>query len=174
MGLGAGASGSWDVTIAGRTTKQTRKDRATQPMDHGRLRWAIGLACNYTMERITICRQKSNLVWFFSGARMTSVGILGSTSICYNSLFSWCWNVAMGSDPKSLQLRIGPIEKRSDRESFLPPKRVDHLDGQLTILWVKYSIQTICKIIYSRMQVLQKWLQEVVWKSFARGHINMI
>ena len=34
-----------DVTIAGRTDGQTnertRKDRATQPMDHGRLRWAI-------------------------------------------------------------------------------------------------------------------------------------
>ena len=27
-----------DVTIAGRTDKRTRKDRATQPMDHGRLR----------------------------------------------------------------------------------------------------------------------------------------
>ena len=27
-----------DVTIIGRTNKQTRKDRATQPMDHGRLR----------------------------------------------------------------------------------------------------------------------------------------
>ena len=28
-----------DVTIAGRTNKRrTRKDRATQPMDHGRLR----------------------------------------------------------------------------------------------------------------------------------------
>ena len=41
MGLGSGASRSGDVTIAGRATKQTRKDRATQPMDHGRLRWAI-------------------------------------------------------------------------------------------------------------------------------------
>ena len=34
-----------DVIIAGRTTKRTndrtRKDRATQPMDQGRLRWAI-------------------------------------------------------------------------------------------------------------------------------------
>ena len=29
-----------DVTIAGRTDKQTRKDRATQPIDYGRLRWA--------------------------------------------------------------------------------------------------------------------------------------
>ena len=31
------------VTIAGRQTtkQQTRKDRATQPLDHGRLRWAI-------------------------------------------------------------------------------------------------------------------------------------
>ena len=27
-----------DVTIAGRTNEQKRKDRATQPMDHGRLR----------------------------------------------------------------------------------------------------------------------------------------
>ena len=27
-----------DVTIAGRTDGRTRKDRATQPMDHGRLR----------------------------------------------------------------------------------------------------------------------------------------
>ena len=27
-----------DVTIAGRTNKQKRKDRATQPLDHGRLR----------------------------------------------------------------------------------------------------------------------------------------
>ena len=27
-----------DVTIAGRTTTTKRKDRATQPMDHGRLR----------------------------------------------------------------------------------------------------------------------------------------
>ena len=34
-----------DVTIAGRRTnkRQTRKDRATQPIDHGRLRWAISL-----------------------------------------------------------------------------------------------------------------------------------
>ena len=30
-----------DVTIAGQTTNRTkRKDRATQPLDHGRLRWA--------------------------------------------------------------------------------------------------------------------------------------
>ena len=28
----------WDVTMAGRTNNQTRKDRATQPMDYGRLR----------------------------------------------------------------------------------------------------------------------------------------
>ena len=29
----------WDVTIAGRTDGRTkRKDRATQPLDHGRLR----------------------------------------------------------------------------------------------------------------------------------------
>ena len=29
----------WDVTMAGRTNEQTkRKDRATQPMDYGRLR----------------------------------------------------------------------------------------------------------------------------------------
>ena len=27
-----------DVTIAGRTNEQTRKDRATQPINHGRLR----------------------------------------------------------------------------------------------------------------------------------------
>ena len=33
-------------------------------------------------------------------------GYLGSTSICYISLFSWCWNIAKGGDPKSLQLRI--------------------------------------------------------------------
>ena len=32
-----------DVTIAGR---QQRKDRATQPMDHWRLRWAIKVLCN--------------------------------------------------------------------------------------------------------------------------------
>ena len=34
--------GIWSgVTIAGqRTNDRTRKDRATQPMDHGRLRWA--------------------------------------------------------------------------------------------------------------------------------------
>ena len=37
----SGASGSWDVTIAGWTNDRTRKDRATQPIDHGRLRWAI-------------------------------------------------------------------------------------------------------------------------------------
>ena len=28
----------WDVTMAGQTNNQTRKDRATQPMDYGRLR----------------------------------------------------------------------------------------------------------------------------------------
>ena len=46
--LGCGATRSEiysDVTIAGqpneRTNERTRKDRATQPMDHGRLRWAI-------------------------------------------------------------------------------------------------------------------------------------
>ena len=42
MGLGSGASRSGDVTIAGQTDEQTnertRKDRATQPLDHGRLR----------------------------------------------------------------------------------------------------------------------------------------
>ena len=33
------SGGGEDVTIAGRTNKQTkRKDRATQPLDHGRLR----------------------------------------------------------------------------------------------------------------------------------------
>ena len=39
-GLGEVEVEIWlDVTIAGRTNKQTkRKDRATQPMDHGRLR----------------------------------------------------------------------------------------------------------------------------------------
>ena len=31
----------------GTTTNQTRKDRATQPMDYGRLRWAITL-CTYS------------------------------------------------------------------------------------------------------------------------------
>ena len=43
---GCGVSRSeiwWDVTMAGRTDKQKRKDRATQPFDHGRLRWAIWL-----------------------------------------------------------------------------------------------------------------------------------
>ena len=35
-----------DVTIAGRTDdEQTRKDRATQPMDHGLLKWAIVQTC---------------------------------------------------------------------------------------------------------------------------------
>ena len=39
-GLGEVEVEIWsDVTIAGKTTKQTkRKDRATQPVDHGRLR----------------------------------------------------------------------------------------------------------------------------------------
>ena len=39
-GLGEAEVEIWsDVTIAGRTNEQTkRKDRATQPMDHGRLR----------------------------------------------------------------------------------------------------------------------------------------
>jgi len=39
-GLGEVEVEIWsDVTIAGRTNEQTkRKDRATQPMDHGRLR----------------------------------------------------------------------------------------------------------------------------------------
>ena len=41
-GCGATRSEIWtSVTIAGRTNNQpTRKDRATQPMDHRRLRWA--------------------------------------------------------------------------------------------------------------------------------------
>ena len=40
-GLGEVEVEIWsDVTIAGRTTTK-RKDRATQPMDHGRLRSAI-------------------------------------------------------------------------------------------------------------------------------------
>ena len=43
MGWGSRASrsggGEGDVTIAGRTDGRTkRKDRATQPLDHGRLR----------------------------------------------------------------------------------------------------------------------------------------
>ena len=38
---GSGASWSGDVTMAGQTNNR-RKDRATKPMDHGRLRWAIG------------------------------------------------------------------------------------------------------------------------------------
>ena len=38
-GSGGSRSEIWSgVTIAGRTTKQTRKDRATQPIDHGGLR----------------------------------------------------------------------------------------------------------------------------------------
>ena len=38
-GLGEVEVEIWsDVTIAGRTTTTKRKDRATQPMDHGRLR----------------------------------------------------------------------------------------------------------------------------------------
>ena len=37
---GSGASWSGDVTMAGQTNNR-RKDRATKPMDHGRLRWAI-------------------------------------------------------------------------------------------------------------------------------------
>ena len=38
-GLGQVEVEIWSgVTMAGQTTKQTRKDRATQPMDHGRLR----------------------------------------------------------------------------------------------------------------------------------------
>ena len=40
MAWGSGASRSWGVTIAGQPNNQTRKDRATQPMDHRRLRWA--------------------------------------------------------------------------------------------------------------------------------------
>ena len=38
-GLGEVEVEIWsDVTIAGRTTTTKRKDRATQPLDHGRLR----------------------------------------------------------------------------------------------------------------------------------------
>ena len=37
-GLASRSGGGEDVTIAGRTNKQTRKDRATQPLDHGKLR----------------------------------------------------------------------------------------------------------------------------------------
>ena len=38
-GLGEVEVEIWsDVTIAGQPNNQTRKDRATQPMDHGRLR----------------------------------------------------------------------------------------------------------------------------------------
>ena len=38
-GLGEAEVKIWsDVTMAGRTNKQKRKDRATQPMDLGRLR----------------------------------------------------------------------------------------------------------------------------------------
>ena len=38
-GSGASRSEIWsDVTMAGQPTEQTRKDRATQPMDYGRLR----------------------------------------------------------------------------------------------------------------------------------------
>ena len=33
-----GEGGGEDVTMAGQTNKRTRKDRAIQPMDHGRLR----------------------------------------------------------------------------------------------------------------------------------------
>ena len=36
-GGGEGGEGK-DITIAGQTNKRTRKDRATQPMDHERLR----------------------------------------------------------------------------------------------------------------------------------------
>ena len=38
-GLGEVEVKIWsDVTIAGQPTEQKRKDRATQPLDHGRLR----------------------------------------------------------------------------------------------------------------------------------------
>ena len=50
-----------DVTIARRTNNRTRKDRATQPMDHGRLRWAISKFCKRKRiwnKNLQICKRK--------------------------------------------------------------------------------------------------------------------
>ena len=65
---------SEDVTIAQRTKEQrTRKDRATQPMDHGRLRWAIAW----------LCAQASILL-----ANIGGVGGQGHAGCTFSVLFS--------------------------------------------------------------------------------------
>ena len=43
MGLGVWGNWKWDLDGCHHSGTTTRKDRATQPMDHGRLRWAIVL-----------------------------------------------------------------------------------------------------------------------------------
>ena len=43
-------------------TNQTRKDRATQPMDYGRLRWAKGQYCVFYSPWINLCEQNVPMI----------------------------------------------------------------------------------------------------------------
>ena len=58
-----------DVSIVGGTTnKRTRKDRATQPMDHGRLRWAK------RKKKIYIFEKWASITWCLVEARNMQTG----------------------------------------------------------------------------------------------------
>ena len=54
--------------MAGRTDEQKRKDRATQPMDHGRLRWAK------TKKKIYVFEKWASITWCLVEARNMQTG----------------------------------------------------------------------------------------------------
>ena len=88
MGLGVWGKLKWDLVRChhGGTNERTnkRKDRATQPMDHGRLRWAI--------QSIPITKnwQKYQICWV--------IFFVDNIAICEASLLWWKCSFAFNGD----------------------------------------------------------------------------
>ena len=144
-----------DVTIAGWTmTERTRKDRATQPLDHGRLRWAIKRA---------LCDKNTNeqLIYYIEWItnkrfiRRLKCSVKEGVGLCGIRQVRWT-DSATPQGEKPLSLLVHLWDKPS------PPSDVQSLANALTLYAWEMFEDGVMQIHFTNY-TSEEWGREESW-----------